>query len=106
MLEIVSNTPEILIDLDNDIATTLSISDAVTVKVEGKAFTGTVSAISRAANANLLYTTRISIPDALKYIGSAATVSFQGSREADSLSTISQSIVLPLKSIKIISEQE
>lgn len=34
MLEIVSNTPEILVDLDNDIATTLSISDTVSVKVE------------------------------------------------------------------------
>lgn len=39
-------------------------------------FTGIVTGISDAANANLLYTVRISVPDAVDVIGESATVRF------------------------------
>ncbi len=105
MLEIVSSTPEIVIDLDVDIARLISIGDDVSISVEKKIFAGTITAVSRTAWANLLYTTRISMPDATGYIGSAASIVFTASRESTNTDT-HQSISLPLKSVKIISEQE
>lgn len=105
VLEVVSNAPEVLIDLDFDLVSSMNVGDAVRVQVDQKTFTGTVAAISRAAGANLLYSTRISVPDATGLIGSAATVIFQASREITSTTT-TEKLILPLKSVKIISEQE
>ena len=65
MIEIASNVPEIVLDVDNEIATNISNGDTVTVKMDAKTFTGTIIAISRTAGVNLLYTTRISVPTAI-----------------------------------------
>lgn len=104
LLEVVSNSPEILIDLDKDVASNLLMGDTLQVKVEDKYFTGTVMAISQAASSNLLYTTRISVPDATGNIGSAATVVFTFSKEQTS--AIGTHLAIPLKSIKVLSEQQ
>ena len=101
----VSNTPEILTDLESDVIDALSIGDSIRIQVDKKSFTGTIVAISRAAGSNLLYSTRISVPDATGLIGSAASLTFQASREISDVGLV-QKIVLPLKSVKIISEQE
>ena len=105
MIEIVSSTPEVVIDLDVDTAKSLNRGDLVGISIEKKTFTGTITAISRTAGENLLYTTRISVPDGAEYIGSAASIVFTASRESTGIDT-HQSISLPLKSVKIISEQE
>lgn len=105
MVEIVSSTPEVVIDLDANIAESLNVGDNVGILVGKKSFTGMITAISRTAWVNLLYTTRISIPDATGFIGNAASIVFTASRESINNDT-HQSISLPLKSVKIISEQE
>ncbi len=105
VLEVVSNTPEVLIDLESDIVGGLTVGERVSVTVDKKSFTGTVAAISRAAGTNLLYTTRISVPEATGLIGSAVSITFQASRELSD-SSIAEKVVLPLKAVKIISEQE
>lgn len=105
MMEIVSDNPEVVIDLDASIVNNLSVWDTVTVKTDGGEFKGFVTAISRSAWANLLYTTRISVPEATKYIGSAASIVFSASEELSN-TWVLDTIILPLKSVKIISEQE
>ena len=105
VLEVISNAPEVLIDLESDIIWSLKLGDSVRVLVDQKPFTGTITAISRAAGTNLLYATRISVPNATWLIGSAVSLTFQASRELTD-SNIAEKIILPLKSVKIISEQE
>ncbi len=104
LVEVVSNLPELIIDLDADIATSLSIWDDVGILVWEVALTGSITAISRVAGNNLLYTTRVAVPGASLYIGTAAKVMFHASKES-SLDTPT-SISLPLRAVKIISEQE
>ena len=105
LIQIASNIPEIVTDLDGDIANWLSNGVSVWVKIGGKAYTGTIVGISRTAWTNLLYTTRISVPWALTNIGSAATVIFTISQEKI-IPNAGEWIILPLKSVKILSEQE
>ncbi len=105
MIEIASNVPEIVLDVDNEIATNISNGDTVTVKMDAKTFTGTIIAISRTAGANLLYTTRISVPTAIGSLWSAVSVIFSLSKETISADAWKW-VILPLKSVKIISEQE
>ncbi len=49
LIEIASNVPEILLDVDGDIANNVSNGDTVTVKMNEKTFTGTIIALSRNA---------------------------------------------------------
>ncbi len=105
MVEIVSNTPEVNVDLESSISNNLSVGDTLSVTVGKMTFTGSIIALSRAANTNLLYTTRISVPEARNFLGSAATITFTLSRE--STENIQGEITtLPLTAVKIISEQE
>ena len=104
LIEVVSNSPEVQIELDADIINSISLGDSVSIEIEKYIFTGSVTALSKVAWTNLLYTTRISVPRAIKYIGSAANIVFTASRAPQD--TIHKTIILPLKSIKIISEQE
>lgn len=76
MIEIVSNTPEVVIDLDAEIANTLSVGDTVSVNIGEKKYSGSIIALARSAGANLLYTTRISVPEATSVIGNAASIVF------------------------------
>jgi multidrug resistance efflux pump len=82
VLEVVSNSPEILVDLDAEIVSSLQAGDEVRVRVGEESFSGTISAIARSAGANLLYATRITVPGATKFIGQAATVIFSSIEEA------------------------
>lgn len=106
VVEVVSNNPEVVVDLDAEIAAHLMMNDTIQVRVGKNTFDGVVTAVSHAAGANLLYSTRISVPQALKYIGSAATLVFKGTKEVIDNEQGMKNIILPLKSVKIISEQE
>jgi multidrug resistance efflux pump len=105
VLEVISNSPEVLIDLESEIADSLNIGDRVQIQVDKKLFTGSIIAMSQAAWANLLYTTRVSVPDAVGLIGNAANIIFTASREISDVSG-KEKIVLPLRAVKIVSEQE
>ncbi len=105
LIEIASNNPEIVIDLDEETASYVKNGDDVSVRIAKNSYTGKVLAISRTAGNNLLYTTRISVPTALADLWSAVSVSF--SLRKESLDPEGgKNIILPLKSVKIISEQE
>lgn len=49
LVEIVGRQPEILLDIDADLANNIVTGDNVSVEVEDKVFTGVITAISRAA---------------------------------------------------------
>lgn len=49
LIEIASNVPEIVLDIDGDIANSVSNGDLVTVNMNEKIFTGTIIAVSRNA---------------------------------------------------------
>lgn len=105
VLEVISNTPEVLLDLDGSIASWLSVGSEVQIKVGEEVLPASVIAISHAAGSNLLYSTRISVPKAQKYIWSAVKVIFTTHKETLASGMVNN-ILLPLKSVKIISEQE
>jgi multidrug resistance efflux pump len=105
MIEISSDSPEILIELEYSVVSSLSVGDSLGVMVDNRYFTGSIRAISSVANSSLLYTTRISVPEASDYLGSAASITFSLSKDETS-NTSTFGIILPLRSVKIISEQE
>ncbi|MBP6981515.1 HlyD family efflux transporter periplasmic adaptor subunit [Candidatus Gracilibacteria bacterium] len=105
VLEVISNTPEVLVDLDGAIASGLSVGSEVQIKIGEQILPASIIAISKAAGSNLLYSTRISVPKAQKYIGSAIKIIFTINKETLASGMI-DNILLPLKSVKIISEQE
>lgn len=104
LIEVVSNLPELVIDLDADIATSLTLWDDVGIMAWEVILTGSITAISRVAGNNLLYTTRVAVPGASLYIGTAVKAIFQASKESSADTPMS--ISLPLRAVKIISEQE
>lgn len=105
LIEIASNNPEILIDLDEETASAIKNGDEVRAQIGKNSYTGKVLAVSRTAGANLLYTTRISVPSALSDLWSAVTVIFTLEKESIDPDA-GKNIILPLKSVKIVSEQE
>lgn len=100
--EMVSDTPEMTVDVEADVALPLRVWDGVEIRTDTSTFTGSVVAVSRVANSNLLYTTRISVPWWATFIGQAVKVIFT----VESNDTVLDSIALPLSSMNIVSENE
>lgn len=61
-----------------------------------------MTALSPIANANLLSTIRIALPDAQKYIGRSALIEIKPNPQSDA--PIAEHITLPLDALSIISE--
>lgn len=100
--EFTSKYPQIIIDIEPNIVSGLSISQSVIVSVEWKTLTGTISALSTVANANLLSTIRIAVPEWQAYIGKSATISFTPAITVQG----EEILTLPLDSVSIIAEWE
>jgi len=102
-VEMVSLEPEISLDIEKAVAYGIQVGDAVSIEVSGKTLSGTIIAVSRIANSNLLYTTRISVPAGESMIGQSAKVFFtvRGGSMTSSLD-----LSLPLDMIHIVSENE
>ncbi|MBX9809538.1 hypothetical protein K2X92_04080, partial [Candidatus Gracilibacteria bacterium] len=100
--EFTGKQPQIIIDIEPNIVSGLSIGQNVSVTVEEKTLTGVISALSTVANANLLSTVRISILDGQSYIGKSANISFVPNSNMQGESTLA----LPLDSVSIIAEGE
>lgn len=99
----VSLEPEISLDVEKSVAYGIQVGDAVSIDVSGKILSGTVIAVSRIANSNLLYTTRISVPDGEAMIGQSAKVFFS---VRGGSTTSNKDLSLPLDMIHIVSENE
>lgn len=97
-----SRLPQIVLDIDSSLASTLSIGDTVAVRVDEVTLSGVVSAVSTVSNANLLSTVRISVTRWEKYIGQSATVVFAPGTDIWG----TQVLTLPLDAISIIAEGE
>lgn len=93
--------PQVMIDVDSDLASSLTPGGIVRIDVEWISLTGTITAVSSVSNANLLSTMRISVWNGEKYIGKSATMTF----ETPSING-SGAILLPINAVKIISEEE
>jgi multidrug resistance efflux pump len=100
--EFTSKYPQIIIDIEPNIVSGLIIGQSVWVTVEWKVLTGTISALSTVANANLLSTVRIGVSEWQSYIGKSASILFTPT------STIKweEILTLPLDAISIIAEWE
>jgi hypothetical protein len=99
--EFAGKHPQIVVDIDSSLASTLMVGDTVSVSVESHTLTGKISALSNISNANLLSTVRITLENAEKYIGKSATMTF-----FSVASTKSDTLLLPINAVKIISEDE
>jgi len=93
--------PQVVIDIDSDLASTLITGDTVIISTEWKTLTGIITAVSNISNSNLLSTVRMSIQNGEKYIGKTATIIFQSREKIHS-----DTFLLPINSVKIISEEE
>lgn len=99
-----STSPQIVMDVEPSIVALLSIGESLVVKVDGTELKWVVTALSPIANANLLSTIRIALPDAQKYIGRSALIEIKPSPQSDA--PIAEHITLPLDALSIISEWE
>lgn len=96
--EFVSSEAEAVIEIDPRIALFLEVWQEISAKIDNEKITGTISAISKIANANMLSTVRISFKNAEKFIGQAAVITFSLPEN------ISKSFLIPISAVKIISE--
>ena len=100
--EMVSDTPEMTVDVEADVALNLRVWDWVEIRTDKNTFTGSIVAVSRVANSNLLYTTRISVPEGGSFLWQAVKVFFT----VESTANVLDDFTLPLSSINIVSENE
>lgn len=97
MVEISSQNPEIIFDLDSVSVGLLKIGSVERVFYDGETYSGTVVGISQVADSSLLYTARITLSESPKYLGGVATIK---------LSLETDSVLLPNEVIKVVSEGE
>lgn len=102
IVEFTSNEPEIIIDIEPNLARTLSVSDVVDIDVDGKKYTGTIVALSSVSGKNLLSSLRIAVTDGGQLIGKTATIGFTPKTPIDGDSVVS----IPLEAVRIIAENE
>ncbi len=100
--EFTGKQPQIIIDIEPNLASNLLLWQNVSVLVEELILTGTISAISTVANANLLSTIRITIPAWQSYIGKSALIEFSPKNTVK----WEERITLPLDAVSIIAEWE
>lgn len=100
--EFTSKQPQMIIDIEPNIVSWLTVGQSVNIMVEEKNLTGTIMALSTVANANLLSTVRIAVPEWQAYIWKSAIINFfpQNNAGWETLLT------LPLDSVSIVSEGE
>ena len=100
--EFTSKQPQIIIDIEPSLVASLSVGQSVSVLVAERTLTGVITALSTVANANLLSTVRIALPDGQPYLGESALISFSPKNDTE-WPTI---LTLPLDAISIIAEWE
>lgn len=100
--EFTSKQPQIIIDIEPSLVSNLLLWQNVWVLVEWNILTGTISALSTVANANLLSTIRISISEWQSYIGKSALISFFPKNNIK----WEEILTLPLDAVSIIAEWE
>ncbi len=100
--EFTSKQPQMVIDIEPNIVSWLIVGQSVDIMVEEKNLSGTIMALSTVANANLLSTVRIAVPEWQAYIWKSAIINFfpQNNIGWETLLT------LPLDSVSIVSEGE
>lgn len=100
--EFTSNEPEMVLDIESNLARTLSVWDEVALSVEDKSYKWTIIALSSVAGKNLLSSVRIAVIDWKSIIGQTGRVVF--SPKSDTRVSGIQSI--PLEAVRIIAENE
>jgi len=100
--EFTSNEPEITLDIESNLARTLSVWDEVAISVEDKPYKWTIIALSSVSGKNLLSSIRIAVIDWQSIIGKTGKIVF--SPKSDTTESGIQSI--PLEAVRIIAENE
>lgn len=100
--EFTGKQPQMVIDIEPSLVSGLVVGQSVSATIEEKTLTGTIIALSTVANANLLSTIRIAIPDGGPYIGKSAMVVFVPKNNIE----LWTNRILPLEAVRIIAENE
>lgn len=100
--EFTSNEPEIFLDIETNLARSLSVWEGVLIDVEWKKYNGTIIALSTVAGKNLLSSLRISVTNGTSVIGKTANVIFYPKEPTDN----SGMVTIPLEAVRIIAENE
>ena len=100
--EFTSKQPQIIIDIEPNLASSLSTWQSVIVNTEDKTLTGIITAVSTIANSNLLSTVRISVANAQEYIWKSVTIAFSPKTNISEASILT----LPIDAVSIIAEWE
>lgn len=100
--EFTSNEPEIVLDIESNLARTLSVGETVEISVEDKQYKWTIIALSSVAGKNLLSTLRMSVTDGTSAIGKTATIIFYPKESIDGAGLVN----IPLEAVRIIAENE
>ncbi len=102
-LEISGKVPEVLLDIDDSLAKSLTVGMPVWVIIDDTiTLTGTITAVSQVSSSNLLSSLRIGIPTGIKYIWKSVTIKIT----PGDTGTVITSNSLPLDAVHIISEWE
>ncbi len=96
LVEIANRNPEILFDVEANIAKLLKVGGSQMIVYQDKSYTGTVVGVSEVATDTLLYSARIKISEPVSQLGQVATIDLQISSERR---------VLPSDVIKVLSEK-
>ncbi len=96
MVELANQSPEILFDVEADIAKLLEVGTSQNVLYQEKTYSGVVVGVSTVATETLLYTARIKIQEPVAQLGQVATIRLQ---------IPSEHRVIPTDLIKILSER-
>jgi len=96
MVELANRNPEIIFDVEANIAKLLEVGATQKVSYQGKEYDGIVVGVSAVATDTLLYSARIKVQEPIEQLGQVATISLQ---------IPSDHRVLPTDLIKILSER-
>lgn len=96
MVELANRNPEIIFDVEANIAKLLEVGASQKVSYQGKEYEGIVVGVSAVATDTLLYSARIKVQEPISQLGQVATISLQ---------IPSDHRVLPTDLIKILSER-
>lgn len=103
IVELMSNEPEVVLDIESNLARALSVGKEVVITVDGKDYKWTITALSSVAWKNLLSTLRISVPWANSVIGKTASIIFYPD---ESIGITGSTTLIPLEAVHIVAENE
>lgn len=97
MVELANRNPEILFDVEANVAKLLEVGSTQNVQYQGKSYSGVVVGVSEVATDSLLYSARIKLKETVDLLGQVASIS---------LEIPTQYRVVPMDVVRVLSERK